>query len=149
MPYRLIPRRVRARLGHRGAILASFGVINILYGLSIAFRPPTRQYERTLLDAWMSRFDWGWCWAATGAVALFFAFVRPERQGRDWPGFVAAIALPLIWFGAWLSAGIVRTESYAILGSVIYLVWVVVLMITAGWPEPVPHLPKAPPRRKG
>lgn len=133
--HHLMIRAFRYRLGRRGAFLLSFGFINVVYGVAI-LRSPVGAVRATgleVLTRLMAIQDWGWLWIGSGIVAAAFA---QRRQGRDGPGFLAAMAVPLLWMTSYLAAAIRERQELLAYGAVIYGVWIAALFIASGWPEP-------------
>ncbi|MER6778509.1 MULTISPECIES: hypothetical protein [unclassified Streptomyces] len=130
-------RRLRRRLGRRGAILTSYGLVWLLYGYAQLVTPQVDQRGLALLLRLMPLDAWAWCWIAAGAVALVCAWAPP---GRDAAAFLALVLIVVPWTAtylvAWLAGGYPR-------GWVAAAVWAVItvpVLVVAGWPEP--------PRRK-
>lgn len=131
--------RLAARVGRRGGFLLAWGVLFLFVALSLILRPP--EVDPALFHTGLPLAVRVTKWTLCGVLAVGFAFRR--GTGRDWPGFVALVA-PLILDAssyAWgtvvylLSGG---TEGFAHgwLGAVQGVVFVVVILIVAGWPDP-------------
>ncbi|MER7801264.1 hypothetical protein ABTX71_13125 [Streptomyces parvulus] len=86
-------RRLRKKLGRRGAFLALLGVGKTCYGLSFLVAPPSN-HGLQLLTRFCDLRHWSWLWIACGLITLGSAFLR---VGRDWAGFLAALIPPTVW----------------------------------------------------
>ncbi|WP_405941639.1 hypothetical protein [Streptomyces sp. NBC_00207] len=134
-------RRLKRRLGRRGTILTSYGLVWLLYGYGQLTTPQPDQRGLATALSIMPLSGWGWCWIAAGIVALVSAWAPPGRDA------IAFIVLPLIvvpwmasYLAAWISGGFPR-------GWVAAAVWAVItvpVLVVAGWPEP-PRAKKAEP----
>jgi len=133
-----VPRRVARRLsrilGRRGAFLASFGTLWMLYGFGQLVEPlPDTRGIRLLLYV-MPLDVWAWCWIALGLIAVASA-VLPE--GRDWPGFPALLVIVVPWMLSYLVSWWPLGDNAR--GWVTALIWAVAavpVIVVAGWREP-------------
>ena len=133
-----MPRRVARRLsrilGRRGAFLASFGTLWMLYGFGQLVEPlPDTRGIRLLLYV-MPLDVWAWCWIALGLIAVASA-VLPE--GRDWPGFPALLVIVVPWMLSYLVSWWPLGDNAR--GWVTALIWAVAavpVIVVAGWREP-------------
>lgn len=133
-----MPRRVARRLsrilGRRGAFLASFGGLWMLYGFGQLVEPlPDTRGIRLLLNV-MPLDVWACGWIACGLLAVASSAL-PE--GRDWIGFPALLAIVVPWmlayFVSWWPLGDTTR------GWVTALIWAVAavpVIVVAGWREP-------------
>ncbi|MFI8499476.1 hypothetical protein ACIGFK_13405 [Streptomyces sp. NPDC085524] len=126
-------RRLRRRLGRRGAILTSYGLVWLLYGYAQLVTPQPDQRGLALLLRLMPLDAWAWGWIVAGTVALVYAWAPP---GQDAAAFLALVLIVVPWTAtylvAWLSGGYPR-------GWVAAAVWTVItvpVLVVAGWPEP-------------
>lgn len=86
-------RRLNAHLGRRGVVLVLLGTGKICFGVGVIATPPsTRGLELLLHYAPMCA--WALLWIVAGTVVFASAWLR---IGRDWVGFTAACAPPLVW----------------------------------------------------
>lgn len=141
MPDRLIPRRLRQRLGRRGLVLLLFGLAWIVEGASFFLLTDiySAQPQYFLLDRLPLHVQ-GALWMASGLVSAVVAF-RPRRE-PDTLGFLAVSAMPMLIAASFL----VGTATYILLGSSLwvlgalgFLAWspiVLALAVVASWYEP-------------
>ena len=126
---------LRRRVGHRGAALLFFAMLDLVYCQALLFPSAQsragdqQQFLATILPLWA----WAVGWGGVGLVCLWGSVQR-----RDQAAFTAAIGLKVLWgllsLAGWLIAGVDR-------GSVNAAVWLVFagfVWIIASWPEP-PH----------
>ena len=133
-----MPRRVARRLsrilGRRGAFLASFGMLWVLYGYGQLVEPlPDTRGIRLLLNV-MPLDAWACCWIVSGLLAAASS-VLPE--GRDWVGFPALLAIVLPWMLSYLVSWWPLGDTSR--GWVTALIWAVAavpVIVVAGWREP-------------
>lgn len=123
----------RLRFGRRGRVLLFFGLLDLVYGFSLAF--PDHETRKSVMFVWLAEvappFVWGLTWFLVGVVCLWQAFRR-----HDQAGFASAIALKVCWglvsLGGWVLGGVERGYvSAAIWLGLAWFVW-----NCAGWPEP-------------
>jgi hypothetical protein len=127
-------RRLHERLGRRGSYLACAGAAWTLYGVGIILAPrPGTARGMLLLRSIAPLQAWGMVWAACGLTAICFAFAR---TGRDRWGFMAAVAPPLLWTGAYTAAMIRGDFPAAWVSAATWLCASLRLVIVSGWPEP-------------
>ncbi len=132
-PLRRAARWLDFRLGYRGSLLLTLGLVDWLVALSIYVPPdpitPTSQF-RYLKQLAPLPF-WGTVWACVGSICLVYAWRRD-----DWPAFVAASFLKLMWITVllygWLFAGVTRGWASAST----WLIAAIMVMRLASWPEP-------------
>jgi hypothetical protein len=140
MPYRLIPRQFRERVGRRGLVLILFGVAWITQGsafflLTDLFVGP----EYFLVDRLPLPVQGG-AWIACGVMSIR-AGLR-DRASDDTLGFLAVSAMPMLIAASALAG----TVTYAlqgsglwVLGALTVLAWapiIVALSVVASWYEP-------------
>lgn len=124
--------RERYRVGRRGVSLIFFGVLDVIYSLSL-FRPGRESRGGAFLTAVAAvapLWFWALFWGGTGLICLWYAFQQQDRVG-----FAAAIFLKVTWavtcLIAWLFGGAERGYvSAAIWAAAGGFVWVI-----SGWPE--------------
>lgn len=139
--------RIAHYVGRHGLILILFGLIWIVFGLTIIFIPPamprfTAAVVPTSFGQVVERPGTGWLWIASGLVSWCSAIFRRYHQ-PDVVGFNALLLAPLMWvlFYAWsFIAAIVSHGIYGLYRSVVGgIVWSIVLIaitVVAGWPDP-------------
>lgn len=128
-------RALRHRVGHRGATLIFFGLLDLIYCASLLY--PPRQESRSEALIWLAGilplWAWGLSWGVVGVSCLWYA---PRR--RDHVGFAAAIGLKVLWglvsLAGWLVGGVDR----GFVASAVWLGFAYVVAVIASWPEP-PH----------
>lgn len=135
-------RRLSQRLGRRGQILLIFGIGKICWGVGFIVTPATSAAGLQLLTDRCSLAAWAWLWIIAGTITAGCAFLR---IGRDWLGFLAALAPPSVWALAYLSA--VLTGEYARGGFV--AVWYLTSHVgVICWASTVPEYSVPPPPRR-
>ncbi|MEV6633868.1 hypothetical protein AB0M54_24265 [Actinoplanes sp. NPDC051470] len=129
-------RRLRQRVGRRGAALLFFALLDLVYCFAL-LNPPqpltaTYVWMTTLTPLWVCAL----CWGAVGMLCLVSAFLE-----QDTPAFVGAVALKIGWglftlFG-WMADAVDR----GYVSAVIWLAFAAFVYLIAG------GIPAAPPRR--
>jgi hypothetical protein len=99
---RLAAQRLRALLGRRGAFLLIIGTGKVCFGLGLILAPPS-VLGLELLLRWAPLHCWASIWILAGAVTAVSAFLR---VGRDWFGYVAGLAPPVVWGVAYGTAAV-------------------------------------------
>jgi hypothetical protein len=130
-------RRLRDRIGRRGACLLFFALLDLVYcyGLLNPPRPvtPALAWMANVLPLWA----WALCWGIVGLLCVVLAFFE-----QDTVAFVAAVALKVGWgllsFFGW-TAGVVD-RGY--ISAVIWLAFAAFVYLIAG------GIPAAPPLRR-
>lgn len=127
-------RRLRARLGRRGAILCLKGTIAVLYGYGQLIEPiPDKRGLRLLLHL-MPSHGWAIAWLTAGGIALLCAFLG---EGRDWPGFTAVWLISVPWslsyLASWWPLG---DNSRGWITAAIFGAFGLVCLVVVGWREP-------------
>jgi hypothetical protein len=127
-------RRLRQRMGRRGAILTLKGTIAVLYGYGLLVQPTPDRTGLRLLLRLMPLHCWAVTWVAAGTIALTCAWLR---EGRDWPGFTAVwlIATPwaLGYLASWWPLG---DNPRGWITAAIFGAFGLVCLTVVGWPEP-------------
>jgi hypothetical protein len=125
---------LRRRVGHRGASLLFFGLLDLVYCYSLLFPPPRDRWSASLvfLNGTAPLWVWGIAWGAVGVLCACRAFRR-----RDAAAFAAAICIKVLWAitsaAAWLVGGVDR----GYVNAAVWLAFGGFVGIIASWPEPV------------
>lgn len=135
-------RRLRRRLGRRGALLTCLGALYLLYGYGLLVEPLVNTVSfQLLVDVWPVDV-WAWLWVASGGAAVACAWLP---QGRDWVGFTALYPIAMAWglasFVSWWPRG---DNPRGWVGAAVWVVLGGVITVGSGWAEPV----RLPPVRK-
>jgi hypothetical protein len=131
---RAAARRLRKRLGRRGALLTLKGLMAAGYGAGQVVEPTGDQDGLTLLLKAASLQAWGWAWITAGAIALGSAWL-PAR--RDWPGFLAVWLIATPWAMAYLlSWWPLGSNPQGWVVASLFGAWGGVLLVAIGWDEP-------------
>ncbi|MFD7884105.1 hypothetical protein ACFV3N_16900 [Streptomyces bauhiniae] len=96
--------RAGRRLGYRGAGLLVCGMGWINWGLGLVCDPrygAMRGAAALTAIPHTSIALWGWVWIASGAVCCAASVMS---SGKDWWGWAAAVAMPVVWAAAYTSA---------------------------------------------
>ncbi|MFP8944684.1 hypothetical protein ACLIYM_25075 [Streptomyces fenghuangensis] len=141
-------RRLRARLGRRGAFLAILGTGKTAYGAGFILAPQQHTEGLHLLTDMCSLRSWAWLWILCGLVTLGSAFLR---VGRDRWGYIAALIPPTVWAIAYAAAAVSGHYSRGAVVAIWYLTsHCGVIMWAATVPEhSVPPPPRRPRRSEG
>ncbi|MFD4273834.1 hypothetical protein R2B67_26330 [Streptomyces cyaneofuscatus] len=126
-----VARRLRARLGYRGAALlvCGFGWIN--YGVGLIDNPrfgTVHGVSALLFGGRMPISAWGVVWITSGALSVLAAF-RPGA--RDWWGWAAAAGPPAMWAVAYSGARALSEFSQGWYSGVTWAVVPSLLLILA------------------
>lgn len=125
----------KRRPGRRGEALIFFGIVDLVYCLSLINPSPTARQNPFLI--WIVSVAplsfWAGLWGGVAVLCLWHAFQRCDRIG-----FTAAIFIKVFWAGtslfAWLLGGVDRGYVSAVIWAVFaYFVWRI-----SGWPEADP-----------
>lgn len=130
-----IRRRTRAlvrRIGHRGAALLFFALLDAVYAFSLFNPPATARVsgQMAFMEAIAPLSVWGAMWAVAGAVCLVCAFRSDDRWG-----YAAAMLVKVLW-GALYVYGAVSGVERAYLGAVIWFCLAGWIAIISSWPTP-------------
>jgi hypothetical protein len=120
-------------LGRRGMCLLFFGLLDVVYAISLA--SPDVQTASSPLFIWLTTIAPLWCWSllwgVTAVACLFFAFRKKDRLG-----FSCAITLKVLWglvnVSGWLGGGVER----GYVSATIWLALAGFVWVLSGWPEP-------------
>ncbi|MEU9215381.1 hypothetical protein AB0D47_02430 [Streptomyces sp. NPDC048376] len=131
---RAAARRLRKRLGRRGALLTLKGVMAAGYGSGQVVQPTGDRQGLTLLLKLFPLDVWGWAWVAAGVLAVTCAWL-PQR--RDWPGFLAVWLIATPWAMAYLASWWPLGESpRGWVLAMIFGAFGAVCLVAIGWDEP-------------
>lgn len=100
---RAAARRLRKRLGRRGAALVLLGTGKICYGLGYLLTPDPDPRGLELLTRYGDIRYWAMLWVICGTVTFGSAWLH---IGRDRFGFIAALIPPFVWGLAFLWASV-------------------------------------------
>ncbi|MBL1107341.1 hypothetical protein JK361_22505 [Streptomyces sp. 5-8] len=100
---RAAARRLRKRLGRRGAVLALLGTGKVCYGAGYLLTPQPEVRGLELLTTHGDIRCWAMVWVVCGAITASSGLMR---IGRDRWGFIAALVPPFVWGGAFLWASV-------------------------------------------
>lgn len=124
---------LRQRIGHRGAALLFFALVDLVYSASLAGAPP--EIRATASYAFLTGIlplpVWAGLWGAVGAVCLVQAFMVHDR-----PAFVAASCLKVCWGSLYLAGWLLDEIPRGYVSAVIWLVFGGFVQVIASWPEP-------------
>ena len=127
-------RRLRHRIGHRGATLIFFGLLDLIFCASLLF--PAKQDQQSDQLKWLADilplWAWGLVWGGVGVVCLWYA---PRR--RDHVGFAAAIGLKVLWGLVSLAGWLVGDAERGWVSVLVWLGFAYLVRVIASWPEPI------------
>ena len=136
----LMPRHPR-EVNKRGQILAIFGFIWVVIGVSVYQNPTLPGYEHLLFSLIPTPVRAG-AWIVTGVVAMAYA-LRPRSIDDDGIGFLALYIMPaeraaiFLWgYVEYLIPGDSPGYGRGLLAGSVYLVLVAAVMVVATWPDP-------------
>jgi hypothetical protein len=111
------------RLGRRGAVLTTFGLIDVLFGYATLTTPVGAKLI-------FSNSVWACAWFVVALTCFVYSWTR-----NDWPGYASAILIKwtysVAYFVAWGTTGLYRGW---VSGLFWFLFGVIVLWL-AGWTE--------------
>lgn len=121
------------RLGRRGTCLVFFGLLDVIYALSLASPDQESRSGKFLASIAYIAPLWVWSllWGVTGLVCLWYAFQR-----RDRVGFAAAIFIKVTWATACLVAWISGGADRGYVSAAIWFAFAGFVWVLSGWPEP-------------
>lgn len=123
--------RLRHRVGHRGACLLFFALLDLVYGGLLVTTPPTDGTALAYVAGqWPPLTVWGWLWIAVGVLCTVQAFTR-----RDTAAFVAAMFIKAAWAVAHFWA-FVDGAPRALAGVVIWGFAMGLVYVISTWQEP-------------
>ena len=129
-------------LGRRGAFLYLLGALWVLIGALTIFTGTSPTLPDTLLHVMLAKEILGGAWIVTGLVSIFYAY-----RVDDAFGFLALYIVPsfiafsfLLGWLDYLTPGFSAGYARGFQSMLIYVVFILLIVICAGWPEP----PKPP-----
>lgn len=134
--------KLRHQVGYRGALLLAVGVLDILYGLGLAFPDSTtaRSPQFHYYDQVGSPDLWAGVWIAAGLVLIGHSFVREDSFA-----YTVAVVLKGWWvifhlIGQFTEPGYSRAWVLSLFSLGLGLV----MFMEASRPEPPHHLDEPP-----
>jgi hypothetical protein len=130
-------RRLKHRVGRRGASLMFFALLDFVFALSLisplpeSQRNPATIFIQSIAPLWV----WGLLWLLAGVVCLSGAFVRNDQLA-----FFAAVGIKVLWGLIYLLMQIIVHIERAWLGATIWLCLGMFVFIISTWPEPPPNI---------
>lgn len=126
-------RRLRYRVGRRGAALLFFAFLDLVYGASF-FAPPRSARSAPALmwiAAVLPLWAWGLIWTGVGLLLLVYAF-----RTKDAVAWAVAMALKVV-FGLLFVAGQVLADlERGYVSAAVWLALAALVWLLSGWPEP-------------
>lgn len=137
MPHRLIPRRVRDRMGKRGLTLLLFGIAWLIQGIAVIIYGDIGSglfwHER------LSPVLLGAMWMTSAVLSAVAAFMKRHRN--DTFGFIAVSSMPMLLAASYGIGAVTRVflgDPMWLLGVLGFSVWGVITLalgVIASWPE--------------
>lgn len=126
-------RRLRARVGHRGAALLFFALLDLTYAGSLAWAPASVRSSPAyaFLTGFLPLWAWTALWAGVGLLCLVQAFQRADRAA-----FAAASLLKVGWGVLYVAAWLLDVVPRGYVSAVIWLALAGFVQVIASWPEP-------------
>lgn len=127
----------RNRFGRRGAALTAFALLDVVYGIGLAWPSPPVLRPGTA-NAWFNEIApldlWAGVWWSVAVLCAVGAWSRSKRSDRY--AFAAAIGIKVWWGTLCLVGWIMREVPISAAG--IWLGLAALVALIAGWPEPEP-----------
>lgn len=125
-------RRLRHRVGRRGAFLLFLWLLDWVYAYGLAFPTPRALSNPTsiFLMHIMPLGHWAFAWGAVGTVCLFYAF-----RSIDAPAYAAATLLKVTWATTFLLGWIFAGVERGYLSTAIFGAFAAVIMLISTWPD--------------
>lgn len=126
-------RRLGQRVGHRGATLLFFAVLDAAFAFSLLAPLPETQRSAGILfiESMAPLWVWGCFWLFAAICCAWGAFVR-----RDQLAFFAAVGVKSLWGFLYLLMQVVVHVERAWLQAVLWLCLATFVYIISTWPEP-------------
>jgi hypothetical protein len=123
--------RIRARIGRRGASLAFFALVDLIYASALAWAPPqTAQGSYAFLGTILPLWAWAVPWALVGLLCALQTFSSEDR-----PAFTAASALSVGWSVLHLTGWMVGVIPRGFVTAAVWAGFAAFVQVIAGWPE--------------
>lgn len=125
--------RIRARIGRRGASLAFFALVDLIYAYALAWAPlQTAQGSYAFLGTILPLWAWAVPWAVVGVLCAFQAVSAEDRVA-----FAAASALSVGWSVLHLTGWMVGAIPRGFVTAAVWAGFAAFVQVIAGWAEPV------------
>lgn len=143
--------RIFATCGRRRVTLILFGTLWVAVGLGVltGTEPRFTPREDTSFLSIMNSPLWGLLWLTCAVVAVIAGILRVRYKFFDEWGFNALLIPPLTWTLAfmwseisWLITGGIIGRDRGWIGSIVYLVICLAILVIAGWPDPADEVTK-------
>jgi hypothetical protein len=129
----------RQRFGRRGAALTAFCILDVVYGIGLAWPLPPGIRSGSV-NAWFNEIlplsVWAIVWWSVAVLCGWGAWSRSKRSDRY--AFAAAIGIKVWWGTLCLIGWIMREVPVSSAG--VWLGLAALVALIAGWPEPEPHV---------
>lgn len=126
-------RRLKRKLGRRGAILTCYGAVWTLYGTAQLLTPSSDQRGLGVLLNIAPLTAWACAWIVAGLIALACAWAPP---GRDAPAFLALPLVVVPWMASYLVTWAMGDFPRGWVAAAVWTAITVPVLVVAGWPEP-------------
>lgn len=126
-------KRVRHRVGHRGAFLLFLALLDWALAYALLTLPPAAVAAQHLVPP--ATF-WAGAWVFVGAVCVVGAFVREDRFA-----YAGAAGIKAAWAAVSVRTWLAGHTPQGWVAVVIWLAFAVTVLLISSWPEP-----QAPPR---
>lgn len=139
MPYRLVPRCVRKRLGRRGVLLLLFGMAWLIQAAAVlSFGESMENPTPVFLHERMGYLAVAGLWGVSGFVSAVAAF--RHKRSNDTFGFLAVSAPPMLLAVSYAVGMVMRALlgqwDYSLLGLFGFALWgaiTLALAVIASW----------------
>ncbi|MGW0587471.1 hypothetical protein [Streptosporangium sp. NPDC002607] len=124
---------LRHRIGHRGAALCFFALVDLVFAVSLASAPaetralPSYAFLATILPL----RAWAALWAMVGLLCLVQTVMTEDR-----PAFIAASWLKVGWGCLYLTGFLLGEIPRGYVSAVIWLSFAGFVAVISSWPEP-------------
>lgn len=127
--------RIRTRLGRRGASLAFFALVDVVFSYFLARMPAdaaksgSYPFLATIAPLWV----WAIPWALSGLLCVLYA---PRMMPEDRVAFAAASAVCVGWSVIHLAGWVVGEIPRGFVAAVVWGGFAAFIQVIAGWTEP-------------
>jgi hypothetical protein len=127
-------RRIRVRVGRRGASLGFFALVDLVYASALACTPPaaTPGSSAAFLVLILPVAAWALPWGAVGLLCALQAFATKDRAA-----FAAASALCVFWAVLHFTGWVVGMIDRGFVTAVVWGGFGAFIQVIAGWSEPI------------